>query len=339
MRSAEDTRHKPIITGLGLITPLGGTAVSFWDGLQGKKKVLPVRKKFLTHRGEKEIGIFIADTDGIDAVIPARNRRRMEPFVQMGVLACHRALRDAAISVSADKRIGIVFGSAYGCMNASFSFQDSIIDYGDACPSPTHFVNSVNNTPASQISMSLDIQGPCISVSCFEMTTASVMQCAWNLLETDMADVVLACIGEENGDIRQYATATYVSDTPMDSINPSEAITCFILEREQQKTRYGTLSDIVMGRGQEYRHLLNSISAVIVSGREKKTVIETRPPFFNYTSTYGCLPSGDALALALAALSLKEGVLPCGSLTFEPGEILGCSHGSGDFTSLITLKR
>lgn len=330
----------PFITGMGLITPFGSSTASFWEGLQDKRKAKYERKKILTRQGERELGVYSARIEGIDEYIPARARRRMEPFVQMGVLASHLALKDAGIPVQGDLRAAIVFGSAYGCMNASFSFQDSVIDYGDPYPSPTHFANSVNNTPASQISMAFNIQGPCTTVSCNEMTTALVMQTAWDLLAMDRVDVVLACIGEENGKIRQYATASFSTGKSDRPLAPSEAVACFILEKDPHKPRYGELCDIVLGRDPiENEDVMQTLDAVIPSGKSAKAKKDIRTPFFNYTSKYGCMPSGDAFALAIAGLSLKKGFLPCSTLSLSPNAILGCSHSTGFFNSLLTIRR
>ena len=331
---------KPIITGLGLVTPFGSSTLSFWEGLQDKQKAQYKREKILTPQGEKELGVFSARIEGIDEYLTARARRRMESFTQMGVLACKLALKDAGIDIRADKITGMVFGSAYGCMNASFSFQDSMIEYGDFCPSPTHFVNSVHNTPASQISITLNLQGPCATVSCFEMTTALVMQTAWDFLAMDMADVVVAAIGEENGEIRQYATASFSKDKSDDPIELSEAFVCFILEKDQQKSHYGSICDIVFSNDQQKdRGVMKALSAVITSDKSVKTNKETQPPVFNYASKYGCMPSGDALLLATAALSLREGTLPCGSLSLAQDAILGCTNRIGPFSNLITIEK
>jgi len=331
---------KPIITGLGLITPFGSSTFSFWEGLQDKKKAQHKQKKILTPRGERTLRVYSAMTEGIEEYLPVKARRRMEPFTQMGVWACHLALKDAGIDTPSNKRIGIVFGSAYGCANASFSFQNSVIEYGDLCPSPTHFVNSVHNTPVSQISLSLNIQGPCATVSCFEITTASVMQTAWDFLAMDMADLVVAAIGEENGEIRQYATASFETNELDDPLTPSEAFTCFILEKNQQKPHYGSLCDIVLSSDQKKeKEIIKTLSAVITTNKTVKTTTNTQPPVFNYSSKYGCMPTGDALALATAALSLREGALPCDSQSLTQNAILGCDNHLGLFNSLITIQR
>jgi hypothetical protein len=153
-----------------------------------------------------------------------------------------------------------------------------------------------------------------------------------------MADLVLACIGEENGDVRQFATASYASDTSK-KIEPSEAFACFVLEKDQPKSRYGTLWDIVWNRNrQRDKNEFETLRTIIASGCRAKSENDIVPPVFNYTPFYGWLPSGDALALAIAVLSLKKGGLPCGSLSIESGDRIGCSHGTNPFSSLIILQ-
>ncbi len=331
---------KPVITGLGMVTPFGSGRQSFWEGLQGKRKAQYAREKVMTAQGEKELGFYSAKMEGLDAYLSARARRRMEPFAQMAVLACCLALNDAGVDSWGNKRIGIVFGSAYGSLNASFAFQDSIIDYGDECPSPIQFVNSVHNSMLSEVSIALKIKGPCTTVTCFEMTTALVMQTARDLLVTDMADLVIAGIGEENTEVRKYATASFSAGNIDSIVEPSEAFTCFILEKEEKKLSYGYLCDIRFGSGiRKNERLFDKLSAVITSDRSIETENACNPPLFDYSSKYGYMPSGDSLALAAAALSIKHGSLPCGSLVLTPGVILGCTQQSGCFSSLISVQR
>ena len=331
---------KPAITGLGMVTPFGSGRKFFWEGLQGKREAQYEREKVITAQGEKELGFYSAKMEGLDAYLPALARRRMEPFAQMGVLSCCLALEDAGIDSWENKRIGIVFGSAYGNSNATFTFQDSIIDYGDGCPSPTHFVNSVHNALAAHVSIALKIKGPCTTVTCFEMTTALVMQTALDFLAMDMADLVIAGIGDENSKIRKYATASFSAENIDSLVEPAEAFTCFILEKAEKKMSYGYLCDIRFGRGiRKNEGLFDKLSAVITSDISIESENACRPPVFDYSSKYGCMPSGDFLALAAAVLSIKHGALPCGSLVLTPGAVLGCSQQSGRFSSLIAVQR
>jgi len=331
---------KPVITGLGMVTPFGSGSQAFWEGLQAKREAEYEREKIMTAQGEIELGIYSAKVEGLDEYLPPRARRRMEPFAQMAVLACCLALNDAGIDIKENKRIGMVFGSAYGSLNASFSFQDSIIDYGDGCPSPIHFVNSVHNAMVSEASIKLKLRGPCTTVTCFEMTTALVMHTARDFLVMDMADLVIAGIGEENAEVRKYATASFLAGNKEGLIEPSEAFTCFVLGKQAQKKSYGCLSNIRFGSdGQQDERLFNSLSAVVTSDRSVDLKSSTHPPLFDYSSKYGCMPSGDALALAAAALSLKHGALPCGSLVLSPDAVLGCEHHVACFNSLITVQR
>lgn len=331
---------KPVITGLGMVTPFGSGRQAFWEGLQGKRKAAYEREIITTAQGEKELGIYHARMEGLDEYLPPRSRRRMEPFAQMAILACYLALNDARIDNWENKRIGMVFGSAYGSLNASFSFQDSIIDFGDECPSPTHFANSVHNAMVSGASTALKIRGPCTTVTCFEMTTALVMHTARDFLVMDMADLVVAGIGEENTGVRTYAAATFMAESNVGLIEPSEAFTCFILEKDEKKLNYGRINDIHLGSGgRKYEKLLNSLSAIIISDRSVEIDKRGRPPLFDYSSTYGCMPSGNSLALAAAVLSVRHGALPCGSLVLMTDAVLGCEYHGGGFNSLITVRR
>ncbi|MCF8068338.1 MAG: beta-ketoacyl synthase chain length factor [Desulfobacterales bacterium] len=327
---------KASITGLGMVTPFGSGSRKFWNGLQGKASAETSEACIITPDGEKTLRCFNAKPEGLDEYIPAKMRRRMEPFAQTALLACNLALKDAEISSRENLRIGIVFGTAYGCLNATFNFQDTFIDHGDTCASPLHFSSSVHNSLAAHVSIGLKIQGPTTTVTCFEMTTAQVFQTARIFLESDMVDLVLAGIGEENHDVRKYASAICHSDL---DIKPSEAFTCFLIQKNRENPKYGFIGDIHMGSTKPDHNIMKSLDAVITANNSTDAVNVSGIRYFNYSSQYGYMPSNDSLSLATAALSLKHGFLPGNTLLLQAESVLGCSNFSGHCNSLVTLQR
>src|SRR3972149_3161853 len=135
-----------------------------------------------------------------------RQDSRIDRFIQMALLSSFLAIEDSGLILDDRTRIGIIFGSGYGPLQTTFRFLDSLIDFGDKCASPTLFANSVHNSLASHVSILLKVQGPCLTVTCFEQTTFSVMTTAINWLREGTADYVLAGVGDEYCDVRGYAT-------------------------------------------------------------------------------------------------------------------------------------
>jgi 3-oxoacyl-[acyl-carrier-protein] synthase II len=75
------------------------------------------------------------------------------------------------------------------------------MDYGDACASPTLFSNSVHNAAAGHISIMLGLDGPCLTVSQFEMSGPSGLLSAIQWLKEERVEQVLLGAVEEYCDV------------------------------------------------------------------------------------------------------------------------------------------
>src|SRR5262249_7364730 len=132
--------------------------------------------------------------------------RRMDRFSQMASLAGHLAMSDSQIKPQDPARIATVFGLGYGAIHASFEFEDSVLKFGDASPSPTVFSRSVSNAITSTVATHLKLEGPSFTITSLEATTAGVFAITANLLVSQMADFVLIGLGDEYHPARGYAT-------------------------------------------------------------------------------------------------------------------------------------
>src|SRR3972149_4657831 len=200
------TRMSIAVLGIGTVSALGCGIETLKSGLEGKVKPAIEEHKIATADGEASLKVYTAGVRGLDRFVARPAMRRMDRFIQMALLSSYLAIEDSGVILDDRTRIGIVFGSGYGPLQTTFSFLDSLIDFGDKCASPTLFANSVHNSLASHVSILLKIQGPCLTVTCFEQTTFSVMSTAINWLREGTADYVLAGGGDEYCDVRSYAT-------------------------------------------------------------------------------------------------------------------------------------
>ncbi|MEO5357879.1 MAG: beta-ketoacyl synthase chain length factor [Nitrospirae bacterium YQR-1] len=233
------------ISGLGMITPFGVGVEHFWQGLRGRRKPQYVMELIDLAQGQRELGMFKAVAEGLKDYISPALLRRIDPLAQKALLCSILALKDAGIVDDTNKNIGIVTGTGYGCLNASFNFQDSLIDYGDSAPSPTDFINSVHNSICAQISIALKITGPVTTISSFELTTAQVIETAAAWLKQDSCDYVFACIGDENHMLRNYATALFKEGCAQDDVvyEPGEFFVSFVLSKDDN-AKYGCIKEI-----------------------------------------------------------------------------------------------
>jgi 3-oxoacyl-[acyl-carrier-protein] synthase II len=189
----EDGRRRVVITGLGLVTPLGiGWEETWAAAVAGRSGAAPI------------IGYEPVDTDttiacevtGFDPTdfMNRRAARRMDRFSQLGVAAARLALADADLEVpdSARTRVGAWIGSGIGGLG-TFTTQVMIADHrGPDRISPLFIPMVISNMAAAHVSMELGLKGPlsCVSTACASGNHA--LGDASEIIRRGQADVMLA---------------------------------------------------------------------------------------------------------------------------------------------------
>ena len=313
------------ILGIGTVSTSGSGIASLREGLSGTRAPLLERHPIETSRGEISLPVMRARVENLDRFIPSRASRRMDNFTKMALLSSCLALEDAGLVLEDKTRVGIVFGTGYGPLQTTFGFLDSILDSGDKCASPTLFATSVHNSPASQISIHLKIQGPCQTISCFHRTTANVFLTAQGWLEQEAADFVLVGVGDEYCAVRGYAVAG-LGGAGTEGIRPfsfeecsyvpGEGCVCMLLGRDSsQETKYCRLDKIIVrsDMGKEDHLLFDSLDALFIGangdrdmGLHYQALLPPGKKIAAYSPLYGGMPVGAGFDLAVACLSLHD---------------------------------
>src|SRR5258708_10961054 len=108
-------RRRVVVTGLGLITPLGATVEKTWAGLTAGKSGIGLISRF----GASDLATKIeGEVDDCDALeyMERKEAKRADRFAQFAVATAGQALKDAKLEITKDlaPRIGVTFGSGIG---------------------------------------------------------------------------------------------------------------------------------------------------------------------------------------------------------------------------------
>ena len=156
--------------------------------------------------------ISAPDISSLAALLPGVSLRRIPRYARMALLACVQAL-DAAGWRQKEvlHRTALVFGTAYSSSQMSMDFMDSILDNGPHLSSPTAFSHAVNNMGAGLLSLMLGIEGPCFTISQFELSFAGAVSTAAALLCAGRAERVLLCAVDETDSRSSRCCPEYLS--------------------------------------------------------------------------------------------------------------------------------
>jgi 3-oxoacyl-(acyl-carrier-protein) synthase len=197
------------ITGIGQHSAMGQGLESMLRTLSKEKRPHFAKIEVLTQEGHKTISVYRAPEPKISPTFSDAALRRMSRFTKMGIIASLEAIQsNQELELSQDRsRIGLIVGTAFGCLQTSYAYQKRVLSEGPAGASPGLFANSVHNSMASQISLSLNIQGPNATVTTMEQSVTGSVRMAENWIDEDLADHVLVVVGDEISDYHSYLIA------------------------------------------------------------------------------------------------------------------------------------
>jgi 3-oxoacyl-[acyl-carrier-protein] synthase II len=188
-----------VVTGLGCVTPLGLDVPSTWSAmLAGTSGVGMIEGFDATDFGVK-IAAEVKTFDPTKAM-SAKEARRMDRFVQMGIVAANEAVADAKLEITPENgnRIGIIAGSGIGGLGSLGGGFDTLFKRGPDRISPFLVVQMLIDLLPGQISINLGLRGPNFSVVSACATSGNAVGEAAEIIKRGDADVMLAG-GSESG--------------------------------------------------------------------------------------------------------------------------------------------
>ncbi len=187
-------RGRPVvITGAAAITPAGtfsGAAIA----------------ELSTHACQAE-SIAL----DVDASLDARRARRLDRVSRLAALVCSHALGSGASDA------GVVFGNAYGAVDATAAYMRRLREKGARFVSPSDFPNLVPSSPAGHVSIYLGLTGPTLVVADLAVSGECAFTQAWEMIATGVCDRVASVAVEEKSILVDHVLGVIFGSARADS--------------------------------------------------------------------------------------------------------------------------
>ncbi|NJA90061.1 beta-ketoacyl-ACP synthase II [Rhodocyclus tenuis] len=186
-------RRRVVITGLGIVSPVGNTVDQAWQNILAGRSGIDRITRFDTSTFPVQIAGEVKDFDVTQYIAP-KDARRMDTFIHYGIAAGIEAIRDAGLTANPDdaERIGVSVGSGIGGLPLIETTHDDYLAGGVRKVSPFFVPGSLINMISGNLSIMYGYKGPNISlVTACSTGTHSIGEAARIIAYGD-ADVMIA---------------------------------------------------------------------------------------------------------------------------------------------------
>tara|TARA_Y100001933_G_scaffold230482_1_gene247615 strand:- start:279 stop:1514 length:1236 start_codon:yes stop_codon:yes gene_type:complete len=159
------TKRRVVVTGMGMLSPIGNDVATSWENaLAGKSGAGPI-ETFDTSGHSVRISAALKDFDPTE-YLDRKELRRIDPFVQYGMVAGMQAIADAGLPEHPDdaERYGLAIGSGIGGINTIEETHNVLLGKGPGRVSPFFVPASVINMISGNLSIRYGYRGPNIAV-------------------------------------------------------------------------------------------------------------------------------------------------------------------------------
>ncbi|HEV2593404.1 MAG TPA: beta-ketoacyl-ACP synthase II [Gaiellaceae bacterium] len=355
-------RRRVVVTGLGLVSPLGNSVEASWSALvAGRSGIGPI-SQFDASEYPVRIAGEVRDLEVRD-YIDAKAARRMDRCSHLVLAAARQAEADAALDAAAiGERAGVAIGSALGGVA---SFEQAVTQVNSRGPTrvnPFSIVQTLPNLPAGWVSIELGTRGPLLAQSTACAASNMALGDGLDAIRLGRADVMF-CGGTE-APVTATAVAAFAAmralstrnDDPAAASRPFErdrdgfvmaegAAVLVLEEREHARARGARIYAELAGYGlsSDAHHVSdpdpvghNPARAVAMALADAGVTAGE----VGYVNAHGTsTPAGDRGETRVLKLALGESAPPVSSTKGATGHTLGASGAVEAIFTILALQR
>lgn len=187
------TKRRVVVTGLGLITPVGIGVERSWKNILNGVSGITNITKFDASDFKSQVAGEVKDFNP-DVYLNPKDSRRMDTFIQFGLVAGIEAIKDSGIEVTEEnsQRIGVSIGSGIGGINLIETTSDAFDQGGPRKVSPFFVPGTIINMISGNLSIMYGLKGPNVSIVTACTTGTHSIGDAGRMVEYGDADVMIA---------------------------------------------------------------------------------------------------------------------------------------------------
>jgi 3-oxoacyl-[acyl-carrier-protein] synthase II len=187
-------KRRVVITGVGLVTPLGNDTQQTWRGLLAGRSGVAAITRFDASRFPTTFAAEVKNFDP-NLFVEKKEVKKMDTFIHYALAASEHAMRDAGFSRWENEegdRVGVIIGSGIGGFGSIETEHATLLEHGPKRISPFFIPSSIVNLAAGRVSIRFGARGP----SCAPCTACSAGSHAigdsFRIVERGDADVMIA---------------------------------------------------------------------------------------------------------------------------------------------------
>jgi len=245
------SRRRVVVTGLGIVSPIGNTVAEAWENALAGKSGITRITRFDPSRLSSQIAGEVKNFD-IAPYMSPKEARRMDVFIHYGMAAALQAWRECGLQITPQnaERVGINFGSGIGGLPLIEAQHRELQEKGPRRISPFFIPGTIINMTAGLLSIEIGAKGPNVAMVTACTTSTHCIGEAGKSIRYGEADVMIA--GGSEAVVTELAMGGFASARALSTRNDDPATA----SRPWDKERDG----FVLGEGagalvlEEYEH-------------------------------------------------------------------------------------
>ncbi|MCP9338011.1 beta-ketoacyl-ACP synthase II [Stutzerimonas xanthomarina] len=187
------SRRRVVITGMGMLSPLGNDVPSSWQGILAGRSGIGLIEHMDLSAYSTRFGGSVKNFD-VEQYLPAKEARKLDLFIQYGLAASFQAVRDSGLEITDAnrERVGVAMGSGIGGLTNIENSCKALIEQGPRRISPFFVPGSIINMISGFLSIHLGLQGPNYAIATACTTGTHCIGMAARNIAYGEADVMVA---------------------------------------------------------------------------------------------------------------------------------------------------